>query len=90
MGEGRAHESRIEGAFGQPLRERFGPWRTAATNRAAIPVERLPPNRPFHSLAQEYTDLVCGMNLDPIDGFLCASTESDSKQPLILPPAGVA
>lgn len=27
-------------------------------------------NCPFHSLAQEYTDLVCGMNLDLIDGFL--------------------
>jgi predicted ArsR family transcriptional regulator len=27
-------------------------------------------NCPFHSLAQHYTDLVCGMNLDLIDGLL--------------------
>ncbi len=27
-------------------------------------------NCPFHSLAQEYTGLVCGMNLDLIDGLL--------------------
>jgi predicted ArsR family transcriptional regulator len=27
-------------------------------------------NCPFHSLAKEYTDLVCGMNLDFIDGML--------------------
>jgi predicted ArsR family transcriptional regulator len=27
-------------------------------------------NCPFHSLAQQHTDLVCGMNLDIIDGLL--------------------
>lgn len=27
-------------------------------------------NCPFHSLAQEYTDLVCGMNLELMSGFL--------------------
>lgn len=27
-------------------------------------------NCPFHSLANEYTDLVCGMNLDLIGGLL--------------------
>ena len=27
-------------------------------------------NCPFHSLAEEYTELVCGMNLDLIDGML--------------------
>jgi predicted ArsR family transcriptional regulator len=27
-------------------------------------------NCPFHSLAQEYTELVCGMNLDLIEGLL--------------------
>lgn len=27
-------------------------------------------NCPFHSLAREYTDLVCGMNLDFIDGMV--------------------
>src|SRR6266496_6099000 len=27
-------------------------------------------NCPFHALAQNYTDLVCGMNLDLIDGLL--------------------
>ena len=27
-------------------------------------------NCPFHALAQDYTDLVCGMNLDLIDGLL--------------------
>lgn len=27
-------------------------------------------NCPFHALAQEYTDLVCGMNLDLIEGLL--------------------
>jgi predicted ArsR family transcriptional regulator len=27
-------------------------------------------NCPFHSLAETYTDLVCGMNLDLIDGLL--------------------
>ncbi len=27
-------------------------------------------NCPFHSLSQDYTDLVCGMNLDLIDGLI--------------------
>jgi len=27
-------------------------------------------NCPFHALAQDYTDLVCGMNLDLMDGLL--------------------
>jgi len=27
-------------------------------------------NCPFHALAQDYTDLVCGMNLDLVDGLL--------------------
>jgi len=27
-------------------------------------------NCPFHALAQDYTDLICGMNLDLIDGLL--------------------
>ena len=27
-------------------------------------------NCPFHALAQDYTDLVCGMNLDIVDGLL--------------------
>ena len=26
-------------------------------------------NCPFHGLAQEYTDLVCGMNLEIMEGF---------------------
>jgi predicted ArsR family transcriptional regulator len=29
-------------------------------------------NCPFHALAQDYTDLVCGMNLDLMDGMLDA------------------
>ena len=29
-------------------------------------------NCPFHALAEEYTDLVCGMNLDLLSGFLGA------------------
>ena len=29
-------------------------------------------NCPFHALAQDYTDLVCGMNLDLMDGLLDA------------------
>jgi predicted ArsR family transcriptional regulator len=27
-------------------------------------------NCPFHALAQDYTDLICGMNLDLVDGLL--------------------
>ena len=27
-------------------------------------------NCPFHTLAREYTDLVCGMNLELIDGLI--------------------
>jgi predicted ArsR family transcriptional regulator len=27
-------------------------------------------NCPFHSLAHEYTDLICGMNLDLVHGLL--------------------
>ncbi|HEY5050925.1 MAG TPA: hypothetical protein VII50_08485, partial [Acidothermaceae bacterium] len=33
-------------------------------------------NCPFHSLAQEYTDLVCGINLDIVSGLLDALDET--------------
>jgi predicted ArsR family transcriptional regulator len=33
-------------------------------------------NCPFHSLAQDYTQLVCGMNLDLVDGLLNALDET--------------
>jgi predicted ArsR family transcriptional regulator len=34
-------------------------------------------NCPFHALAQDYTDLVCGMNLDLIDGLLAGLGRAD-------------
>jgi predicted ArsR family transcriptional regulator len=34
-------------------------------------------NCPFHALAQDYTDLVCGMNLDLIDGLLAGLGQGD-------------
>jgi predicted ArsR family transcriptional regulator len=34
-------------------------------------------NCPFHSLARDYTDLVCGLNLDLIDGLFAALDRAD-------------
>jgi predicted ArsR family transcriptional regulator len=34
-------------------------------------------NCPFHALAQEYTDLVCGMNLELMRGLVDALDTSD-------------
>jgi predicted ArsR family transcriptional regulator len=34
-------------------------------------------NCPFHALAQDYTDLVCGMNLDLVDGVLAGLEGTD-------------
>jgi predicted ArsR family transcriptional regulator len=42
----------------------------AASNRLETDDSITLVNCPFHALAREYTDLVCGMNLDLIDGIL--------------------
>ena len=41
-------------------------------------------NCPFHSLSRDYTDLVCGMNLDLIEG-LVQSVDTDALQPALTP-----
>jgi predicted ArsR family transcriptional regulator len=41
-------------------------------------------NCPFHSLSRDYTDLVCGMNLDLIEGLVQA-VETDAVQPALNP-----
>jgi predicted ArsR family transcriptional regulator len=41
-------------------------------------------NCPFHSLSREYTDLVCGMNLDLIEG-LVQSVDPRALQPALTP-----
>lgn len=41
------------------------------TENAAITLA----NCPFHSLSQDYTELVCGMNLDLIDGLIRAADQ---------------
>jgi predicted ArsR family transcriptional regulator len=44
-------------------------------------------NCPFHALAQEATDLVCGMNLDLLSGLLDAVDSSDLEA-VLRPAAG--
>ena len=44
-------------------------------------------NCPFHALAQDYTDLVCGMNLDLITG-LVEGLESADLEPRLAPAEG--
>jgi len=34
-------------------------------------------NCPFHNLATEYTDLVCGMNINLLDGLLQSGPDTD-------------
>jgi predicted ArsR family transcriptional regulator len=44
-------------------------------------------NCPFHALAQEYTDLVCGMNLELMNGF-AEGLESETLVPRLDPAPG--
>jgi predicted ArsR family transcriptional regulator len=71
-------------SLGQQVRQRAGPNPSAAATLAALGdtledcgYEPRPDstgmtlaNCPFHALAQDFTDLVCGMNLDLINGLL--------------------
>jgi predicted ArsR family transcriptional regulator len=78
------------GIIGQNVLERAGPEADPGSLREAIAVEledqgyepRREPegfamaNCPFHSLAVEFTDLVCGMNLDLMRGMLSRLEEA--------------
>jgi len=78
-------------ALGEAARRRAGPDAgQAALQAAALAVltehgyePRTDPggltlaNCPFHALAQEYTALVCGMNLDLVDGLLAGLERVD-------------
>jgi predicted ArsR family transcriptional regulator len=44
-------------------------------------------NCPFHALAQDYTDLVCGMNLDLMRGLVTA-LENSELEPVLQPATG--
>jgi predicted ArsR family transcriptional regulator len=41
-------------------------------------------NCPFHALSRDYTDLVCGMNLDLIEGVV-ESVDADALKPALTP-----
>jgi predicted ArsR family transcriptional regulator len=59
----------------------------AASNRLETDDSITLVNCPFHALAREYTDLVCGMNLDLMSGMVDALDEA-ALEPRLEPADG--